>query len=131
MKFKYKKYSYGVLRPVVPIKVIYANRWITNEVLVDSGSDGCLFDAEIGNILGIKLEQGKKAYVSGVTGKRESYYIHPVNIEVGNSKHKILAGFLPNIGKYGYGVVGQQGFFEIFKVKFDLLKETVELQLRK
>jgi len=31
----------------------------------------------------------------------------------------------------GYGVVGQNGFFDIFVVKFDLIKEEIELKERK
>ena len=34
------------------------------------------------------------------------------------------------IARLGYGVVGQKGFFEIFVVKFDLLKEEIELKQR-
>ena len=29
-----------------------------------------------------------------------------------------------------YGIVGQKGFFDIFVVKFDLLKEEIELRAR-
>ena len=44
---------------------------------------------------------------------------------------KYGAGFLSNIARLGYGVVGQKGFFDVFLVKFDLLKEEVELRERR
>lgn len=131
MKFRYKKYGPGILRPVIPIEVIYQDRFTQYEVLVDSGADFCIFDAQIGEILGINIEDGFPAYVSGITGALETYYIHPITIKVGGWPFHIKAGFLPNIARLGYGVVGQKGFFDIFVVKFDLLKEEIELKERR
>lgn len=131
MKFKYKKYGPDILRPVIPIGVSYQDRSIAYEVLVDSGADFCIFDAEIGGVLGIDVESGERQSVSGITGVSEYYYVHPVTIIVGGWHYKIDAGFLPNIGKYGYGVVGQKGFFDSFIVIFDLQKEVVELREKK
>jgi len=131
MKFKYKKYGPGVFRPVIPIEIIYKSRVVNYEVLVDSGADFCIFDAQIGELLGIDIESGEKRTVAGITGKNESYYIHPTTIKVGGWPHKIEAGFLPNIARLGYGVVGQKGFFGLFVVKFDLLREEIELKERR
>lgn len=131
MKFQYKKYQQGVLRPVIPIEVVYNNRSVPYEVLVDSGADFCIFDAQIGEILGIDIAAGERKEVYGITGVGEDYYVHPVTIKVGGWPQEIKAGFLPNIASLGYGVVGQQGFFDIFVVKFDLLKEEIELKERR
>ena len=60
MKFRYKKYGHGVLRPVIPIEVIYKNNPVPYEVLIDSGADFCIFDAQIADILGIDVESGEK-----------------------------------------------------------------------
>lgn len=130
MKFSYKKYAPGILRPVIPIEIIYKNSSIHYEVLVDSGADFCIFDSQIGQLLGIDIQSGKKQEVGGITGTRENYYVHPVTIKVGGWSHMIEAGFLPNIAHFGYGVVGQNGFFDIFVVKFDLVKEEIELKKR-
>jgi hypothetical protein len=130
MKFRYKKYGPQILRPVIPIEITYSNIVVPYEVLVDSGADTCIFDAQIAEILKINLKSGKGQKVSGITGVEESYYIHPVTITVGGWKYKIDAGFLPEIGRFGYGVVGQKGFFDIFVVKFDLVKEEIELKQR-
>ncbi len=128
MKFSYKKYGPGVLRPVIPIEIVYKNRSVPYEVLVDSGADSCIFDAQICEILGVDVTSGEKSFVGGITGVAKSYYIHEVSIKVGGWLHKIRAGFLPGIARLGYGVVGQKGFFDLFVVKFDLLKEEIELQ---
>jgi len=131
MKFKYKKYGPAILRPVIPVEIIYKNKSVPYEVLVDSGADFCIFDAQIGAILDIDIEAGEKSEVWGITGVGEPFYFHPVKIKVGGWLYNIKAGFLPNIARLGYGVVGQRGFFDFFIVKFDLAKEEIELKPRK
>jgi len=128
MKFKYKNYGYGVIRPVIPIEIIYNNIPVSYEVLIDSGADVCIFDSQIGEILGIDIASGEKEEVWGITGYGEPYYLHPVTIKVGGWSYEIKAGFLPNIAKLGYGIVGQKGFFNLFEIKFNHLKEEIELR---
>lgn len=131
MKFKYKKYGPEILRPVIPVEIIHKNCAVPYEVLVDSGADLCIFDAQIGELCGIDIMSGERQEISGITGVGENYYVHEVVIKIGGWSYKIKAGFLPHIAKLGYGVVGQKGFFDIFIVKFDLFKEEVELKERK
>ena len=132
MKFNYKKYSKQILRPVIPIKLKNKDLEIGYEVLVDSGADLCIFDSQVGEIIGIDLKKGKPMQVFGVGGKASIYYLHKVTIEVGGYSYKIEAGFMPNVAGnvMPYGIVGQMGFFDNFIVKFDLLKERVELKQR-
>lgn len=130
MKFRYKKYGPGVLRPVIPIEIIHNNLAVPYEVLVDSGSDFCIFDAQIADILSIEIESGQRNEVAGITGASAPVYFHDVKIKVGGWPFNIRAGFLREIGRFGYGVVGQNGFFDIFIVKFDFIKETVEFKPR-
>lgn len=130
MKFKYKKYGPGILRPVIPIEILYKSRSVPYEVLVDSGADFCIFDAEIGELVGIDVVSGEPQTVGGITGALETYYVHPVTLKVGGWPYSVKVGFLRNIARLGYGVVGQKGFFDTFVVKFDLLKEEIELKER-
>lgn len=130
MKFKYKKYAPIILRPVIPVELFYKEISIKYEVLIDSGADKCFLDAEIGELLGIEIKKGEKEYLYGITGKGEPYYVHPIKISVGGWPYEIKAGFAYNLSPNGYGVVGQRGFFDIFVIKFDLLKEEIELKKR-
>lgn len=128
MKFKYKRYG-NIHRPVVPIKVKNGARSVGYEVLVDSGADICIFDGDIGDILGLDVESGERQSVGGIAGQSALYYLHDVVIEIGGWPYKIRAGFLRNVaGGFNYGVVGQNGFFEFFVVKFDLQKAEIELK---
>ncbi|SRR5258708_24097803 len=129
MKFNYKKYSPTIFRPVIPIILEHRGVKVGYEVLVDSGADLNILDAEIADILGINLISGEKSEVSGITGSSEPFYIHRITLIVGGCKcENIRVGFLKNIGQYGYGVVGQNGFFDLFTIKFDLLKKEIEIK---
>jgi hypothetical protein len=131
MKFSYKKYN-GILRPVIPIKLKNKGQEIGYQVFVDSGADFSLFNAEIGEAVGIDIKSGKLKTIFGVGGKTSLYYLHKVIIEIGNKEYEIEAGFMLDVaGKVmPYGLVGQRGFFENFIVKFDLLKEEINLKPR-
>ena len=130
MKFQYKKYGPGVLRPVIPVEIIYKGETVSYEALVDSGADCCIFPAQIADVLGIDVESGEKKEVWGVTGVSEYYYVHFVELIVGGWSYDVKVGFLPNIARLGYGILGQKGFFDTFIVKFDLLKSEIELKTR-
>ena len=132
MKFSYKRYGPNTVRSVIPIKLVKGDRSFGYEVLVDSGADLCIFHAEIGEILGIDVKKGAAREVFGVGGKASVYYLHKVTVEVGGWPFEIEAGFMPDVSgrRMPYGVVGQKGFFDIFVVKFDLLKEEIELKQR-
>lgn len=129
MKFRYKKYGPGVLRPVIRIEVVKNNVEVPYEVLVDSGADICIFDSHIADILEIDVVKGERHEVSGLTGYPEFYYLHNITIKVGGLEYKTEVGFM-SMKRSAYGIVGQKGFFDKFVVKFDLQKEDLEIKPR-
>ena len=134
MKFKYKRYGNGkYLRPVIPIVLENGGNKIGYEVLVDSGADFCIFDAQIGEAIGIDVLRGAPKEVFGIGGKAAIYYMHRVTITIGAISYEIEAGFMPSVGGRvaQYGVVGQKGFFDAFIVQFDFAAEEVALKIRK
>jgi hypothetical protein len=131
MKFAYRRYGRAALRPVIPVELLHGRQSIPYWVLVDSGADMSIFDAEIGELAGIDVKAGKQGTLGGVTGASETFYIHTVTLLVEETQVRIPVGFLPNMPRFSYGVVGQKGFFEKFVVKFDLAKEEIELKTRK
>lgn len=44
--------------------------------------------------------------------------------------YKTIVGFSHDIARRGFGILGQKGFFDIFVVKFDLIKREIELKER-
>ena len=132
MKFRYQKYGPKYIRPVINIRVANkdGSKSRRYEVLIDSGADLNIFDAEIAGFLEIDLESRQKAFVYGITsGEAEPFYIHEIFLDIGGHKFKSYAGFKRGL-KNSYGNVGQVEFFDEFVVKFDLLKEEIELKER-
>lgn len=129
MRFRYKSYG-ETLRPVIPITLINKGVSVESEAMVDSGSDHCFFDAEVGKDIGITTDNSQIKEVFGIGGKISLYYVHPVTLQVGNKSLNVNVGFVPNLGGniFTYGIVGQEGFFEEFSVKFNLSKEYIELK---
>ncbi len=128
MKFFYKRYAPELIRPVIPVEIKANSRSIRYEALIDSGADLCIFDAQIAQILGINIRQGKRQLVGGITGTERSFFVHPVHISIGGWDYGIEVGFMPDLPPFGYGVLGQKGFFEHFLVKFDYSKTEIEVK---
>ncbi len=129
LKFPYKNYGPGVYRPVVPITITRAGRSVQYEVLIDSGADMNIFDAQLADILGFAVTAGRREMVQGITGNPQVYYVHPVTITIGGTREFATeAGFMPNMSGMAYGVVGQKGFFEFARIIFDRKRQRVEIQ---
>ena len=141
MKFFYSKISLShkskvlgnvILKPIIPVKIVINEKTIRYSALVDSGADFCIFDAEIGEALGLDVKSGEKETFGGIQGKggAEAFF-HKVELNICGWGYKAVVGFSYDIAKFGFGVLGQKGFFDIFTIKFDLLKEEIALKERK
>ena len=139
MKFKYKKFRIFptkafpkrkyLFRPIIPIVVNWQDKKIGYEVLLDSGADFSIFHAEIGEILGIPIKKGKKEFFGGIVGEKSIAYVHKISIIIGGNLYSsIPIGFSYDISPHGYGILGQWGLFDLFRIIFDLKKEQIELR---
>lgn len=137
MKFKY--FSYPTRDPnrpwkrlpLIPIKIINNsnNKSIQVYALIDSGADKSLSTSEIAEILEIDLTKGKEETFSGIEGGMLTAYVINIDIQIiGDSRIiKIPIGFIPK-WKYPYIILGQEGFFDYFKIIFDRKKFEIELK---
>lgn len=117
--FKYKQVANKIYRPIVPIEIGHTSS-IRYEVLIDSGADGCMLNAEIAEAIGIKdIKGGEPFTFSGVTGKTEVAYNHTVTIKLKDCSYQTKVGFSDGFSNNGYGIVGQKGFFDRFSITFD------------
>jgi hypothetical protein len=128
VKFNYIRYSEKILRPIIPIAVHHDAAVADYTVLIDSGADLSVFAYELGEYLGIDVPSGVAGTFVGVAGQPEKFYIHPIKLEVGSRAITVEAGFAKSMDQKPYGIVGQQGFFDQFRVAFDLQAEVIELQ---
>ena len=107
-----------VWRPVLPVQIIHNHATSKRfEAVVDTGSDYCLFQAEIGASIGIKVNNGPEGDLGGViSGPRSKVYFHTVKLKVGSDILEIKAGFCWDLSD---NLLGQTGFFDNFVVTFD------------
>lgn len=140
MKFNYFKFPLkerseifgtSILKPIIPIEIGYEGKPVRYNALVDSGADFCIFDAQIGELLGINVRSGKLEKFGGIqTTSPGKAYLHQVVLTIGGWPYKTTVSFSYDIAPHGHGILGQKGFFDIFTVKFDLSKEEIELKER-
>jgi len=128
MKFKYKKITQEIIRPIIPVILRYKqNKPVAFEALVDSGADMCVFPAQIGELLGINIKSGIIGSLSGVIGKSGKIYYHNIIVEIGGNSTQINAGFSYS-KKIQCGFLGQKGIFNIYIVQFQYRKAIIELR---
>ena len=119
----------SILKPIIPIGISVGDRSLRYAALIDSGADFCIFDAAIGEELGLDVRLGLRVNFGGIQERGGAdAFLHVVTIKVGGWDYATKAGFSYDIAKHGFGILGQKGFFDIFVVKFDLKKEEIELK---
>lgn len=127
MKFKYKQLAPGLFRPIIPVTLHYQGHTITYEALVDSGADMCMFPAQIGELIGIDIQNGRKGTLGGVVGKTVDAYYHDIDLEIGGNITHVTAGFTEE-SKFDHGFLGQRGIFNSYTIHFFYRKGTLELR---
>lgn len=131
MKFTYDTHytEHGFeMAPRVPM--VFQNPLNKREIpifcLVDSGASDVIIATEIALALGIEIEKGEPRIYGGIGGNVKGY-MHHVVIRVMNDTREfsIACGVLP-IPAFD-GLLGQNGFFDHYKVTFEKYKNTFEI----
>lgn len=135
MKFPYKKIELlpgmrreFLLKPIIPLYLFSQKSFVRVEALIDSGADFTVFHSELAEVLGIQWQKGISHKFRGITGSSGIVYFHSIKIKVGSWLVPLECGFSKNLGEDNYGILGQEGFFENFKVVFDLKTENIEVK---
>lgn len=139
MNFKYRKYPLdpqknpnfkkkSSSRPVIQIDFETKNGGFGYFVLLDSGADYCVFHAEIGEKLGLDVLKGDELTFFGTSGQPQKAYFHNIEFQIGGNTHKAYTGFSYDMKSLAYGILGQDGFFDKWIVKFEYSKENIEIK---
>lgn len=133
MKFKYRKINLAspfsrklIARPIIPISIIYADRRIHYEALIDSGADFTILPMGLAEILDIDPSGSKKISFSGVDGGVLQGIIAKVDLEIAGITFQTDIVFAQISG--AIGILGQLGFFDKFIIKFDLQNKEIEIK---
>lgn len=131
MKIPYRAIGKGKEKPLISVVIRNPSSGQLRRFLglVDSGSDSCFFDAEIGESIGLTIKDGSKGELTGVVpGKRVIHYAHEVYLEVQGKSYFVKVGFVYGLYRHGYGILGQNGFFDsVTSVIFEKQKGVFEV----
>lgn len=107
-------------RPLLSVKLLVEDgRFYEAVALADSGADACLFPLRLAKLLGLDLTQLPTALTSGVGNSANLTYYSTIEIDLGNDlRFETQVGFTEGMDNAGFGLLGQQGFFENYNVEF-------------
>lgn len=118
----------AVFRPVIDIRLLWNSQSTQYRVLIDSGADFCIFHSDVAAVLGIPIARGKKMIFYGTSGTPQVAYFHNIKMEIGGWPMELYCGFSPDMNSLPYGLLGQTGFFDRFKIEFDYKNKRIELK---
>ena len=107
-----------ISRPIIPLTILYKNRFVQYQALLDTGADYNVFHSDIATYLGIILTKGSLIKISGIGGETIKGYKHSLEIRVGKNIIKTMIVFSKQIPSNAIAVLGNQGFFFFFRVTF-------------
>lgn len=129
-RFKLHYQRFGPFyRPLIPITIQYNKIKLNYLALLDSGADFNIFHADLADILGIDLSKLKTTSFGGIQRGTESkghYSAFKLGVEDFSFNAPVV--FSRDISPDGYGILGQQGFFDHFKVTFEHKKRLIWLK---
>jgi predicted aspartyl protease len=124
MRFSYIKLR-GRYLPIVPLKVKGENGWIIYNAFVDSGAGYSIFQSDAAEDINLKIEDGKKGYVTIGDGSLIIVYIHKLEIQIANEEFEAEIGFSKQLG-IGFNIIERKDIFERFKICFDEKKKVLD-----
>jgi hypothetical protein len=84
-----------------------------------------MFNADIGRHIGLDIESGQQEETQGISALSKAY-VHEIALYVPGGPINIKAGFMENLPVPG--LLGMNGFFENFVVKFDLSELAFDIE---
>lgn len=115
--------------PLIPVVLFKKDEVPLQPLLavVDSGASISLFDAQIADVLGINLTEGKKEELQGIVGA-VTVYIHKVHCSIKWYSFPCRIAFTRNFGELQ--ILGRLDFFERFTVLLDEIDQKLYLTPR-
>lgn len=118
-----------IARPYIPIRLTGPKGFWEGYGLIDSGADRSLFNIQIAEKIGLNLAGGQLENFGGIEGGTLRASLQKVSLQViGMSREiEITAGFVKSTGVAA--ILGQEGFFDSFRIKFERDHGIVEINL--
>lgn len=120
-----------VFKPLVAVSLGYKK---THKVipyailsLIDSGADMCLCKKYIGDWLGINFKKAKEGVFRAANGEKVRTLIEKITIYFQSKTFESWFYFTDRLPDETPIILGQKGFFNHFKITFDLLNKEIEI----
>lgn len=114
-------------RPIIKVKLKFNKVEFNYLALIDSGADFNIFHADIAKILKIDLSKLKNPVnFSGIKGGGIGHFTS-IDAGVENNFINTPVVFSEDISDNGYGILGQQGFFNNYRIDFDYNSREIKL----
>ena len=126
MKHKFGYVKAGIwYRPVISVTLRCNKIEFKYLALLDSGADFNIFHGDIAKILKIDLSKLKNPMKFGgiKEGAHGLGYFTAIDVGIENEFKNTPVVFSNDISQNGYGILGQQGFFNNYKISFDYTKK--------
>lgn len=127
MTFPYFEIIPEIQRPIIPVILKSSTKLMLYSALIDSGSDYCIFSIDIAKLLGIKLQLKDRVKFIGIGEEKIIGFLSNVEIKIGDRIYQTKVIFA-NISNFGYGILGQKGFFDHFDIKLSYQKQLIEIE---
>lgn len=107
-------------RPIVKVQVSSLDGEYVRYpyMLVDSGADITVINIELEELLGVDLKNCKVSEITGVGGAKLKAYQTRLHIRLQDNS-TISDVVFAELTEKGYGMLGQKGFFEFYKITFN------------
>ena len=112
------KDTQGRYAPIIYLQVWTGNRWVYLQAYVDSGASWSVFHADVAQLLGIKLSQAKRRYISLGNGSVIPIYLQHIRVRFAGKEFMAPAGFSDAL-RVGFNLMGRAGFFDRFAMSFN------------
>lgn len=128
MIFPYFEITPEIQRPIIPVILKSSTKLMLYSALIDSGSDYCIFSIDIAKLLDIKLQLKDRVKFIGIGEEKITGFLNNVEIKIGDRIYETKVIFA-NISNFGYGILGQKGFFDQFDIKLSYQKQLIEIEV--
>lgn len=116
-------------RPIVEVELIGKGSTVNAFGLIDSGADTSLMNLEYANELGVALDFSRRKNFIGISGAETPCFLSRVTMKVKHFETPITTSVAfidsPSVDI----LLGQEDFFECFRIKFEKDHDTFELTL--
>jgi len=103
--------------PIIDLVIKNDNNSIKTDAIVDSGAVISIFQGNVAEYIGLKIEEGQEKLFQGIGGKIIGY-IHNVKIKINNIEFSCKIAFSDELST-SLNIIGRESFFDNFLITFD------------